>query len=983
MVSQETIEILLRAIDDASGPTQKVDDALRKVGDTAKQANDKASSSTDKFTQKLNETKANLDPLLDQVMEVGNNGSESFEKLSSAEQDSIVKFNMLDQEAQTTLAALRELGGETDLLPGADEALTKLASMDDRVKTFAGSFEYAKSKAELVGVSTDTLRGKIQVVGSGITTYIANKWDSVKTKVTGLTGYIRTQLGNALTHVRSGIDSLGSAFSGLGGIISTAIGGLGMASISQMTVGLAMNRERMTALTSATMGSAEAGQKFVDVMDKLTDESLVSLDDLGQAMSTIKMSTGMSNSELEKFTTTVNDVGQRAILMGKSGDEAMALMQAAGRGLNGEFDMLKTNFGITADQLKDLGWSGAADDVKGYQKALDEALKKGGEMDGMMDTSVGHLETLKKNFRVAGRHVGEMFTPYIDDAVQKLNGLKDSCPGLFENLVMVAGGISMFATVAPTLSPMLSAMDNLWGAGVKVKDIFKDSSIISSFWTTLSSGEGILAAITAGYGEMAIAEYIALGPLLAIIAAIIAIGVAVYELGKYFGWWTDVGTMIQAVWSGINRLWSAFINHPDVQAAIAAISSAFAWLAGAIGNTINWVLDFFNVSQGGEFDIIHAIIMTIGAAWEVLSGHIKLVIQVVTVLATAFMEFYDGTLVPFGSYLSEVLTPVFDALGQLWGGIVEQVQPVIDAFQQFQNGQMSLTDVALTVATSIWNIWVLTASTLSSLILTLVSNILTWAIQAGLNFLNGIGRHLSQVAGRVNTYLNNTKTIIINQLTSWVNHAKQKALQFVNGIMNYIKQLPGKFYSALIAAVSKIISAGARWVSAAKEKAKALVDGVYNKLSGMANKISSALSGVKDAIVKPFQDAYNTAKGVWDKIASLASSTPKVNSSAGYDYLEGQNEDGSWGNNYAGYEIGSTEYIIVERVDGELTIVHDLKNIPHGVDENLISKLLLEGMSDEQVGKALAENMGFQNNDIKIKQIIRGKNNRARGAEIG
>ena len=119
-------------------------------------------------------------------------------------------------------------------------------------------------------------------------------------------------------------------------------------------------------------------------LDEMTNHSLVSLDDLGQAMSTIKMSTGMSNEELMMFSSTVNDVGQRAILMGKSGEEAISLMQAAGRGLNGEFDMLKSNFGITKETLTDLGWSGAADDVEGYQMALDKALEKGGDMDGML-----------------------------------------------------------------------------------------------------------------------------------------------------------------------------------------------------------------------------------------------------------------------------------------------------------------------------------------------------------------------------------------------------------------------------------------------------------------------------------------------------------------------------------------------------------------------------------------------------------------------
>ena len=94
-------------------------------------------------------------------------------------------------------------------------------------------------------------------------------------------------------------------------------------------------------------------------------------------------------------------------------------------------------------------------------------------------------------------------------------------------------------------------------------------------------------------------------------------------------------------------------------------------------------------------------------------------------------------------------------------------------------------------------------------------------------------------------------------------------MNFVNGIINRIKQLPGKVYSALISVVSRIVSAGAQWVSNAKQKALDVVNGAYNTLSGLPGKVASALGGVVDAIVKPFRDAYDQAKGWWDKITSL------------------------------------------------------------------------------------------------------------------
>ena len=62
--------------------------------------------------------------------------------------------------------------------------------------------------------------------------------------------------------------------------------------------------------------------------------------------------------------------------------------------------------------------------------------------------------------------------------------------------------------------------------------------------------------------------------------------------------------MLDAIWAGINRLWSAFINHPDVQAAINTISTALSTLWSWIQQAGQAVLEFFGISTGGEFDIV-------------------------------------------------------------------------------------------------------------------------------------------------------------------------------------------------------------------------------------------------------------------------------------------------------------------------------------------------------------------------------------------
>ncbi|WP_405296347.1 hypothetical protein [Methanobrevibacter sp.] len=818
MVSREMIEIILKAEDQASKVVKDNETAIKKFGDAAKQANDKAKQSSQMTQQQLSNLSKEIKNVSTSSKSVGDKGANQFRRYNKSIQDSIVKFNMLDKETQEWLNRLSNSHNPKvfyELNSKCQEAVAKFKALDNATNTWKGSLDYSRTKLQLLGTNTDSLKGKLQVVGNSITTYLGSKWDIIKTKVSSVGSFIKTNLSSALSTVRSKVDSLGSAFSGLGGLISSAIGGLGMASISEMTVGLAMNRERMTALTSATMGSAEAGRDFVGVMDDLTNTSLVSLDDLGQAMSTIKMSTGMTNTQLQSFTTTVNDVGQRAILMGRSGEEAISLMQSAGRGLNGEFDMLKSNFGITKDKLESLGWSGAADDVEGYQSALEKALQEGGDMNGMMDTSVGHLETLKKNFRVAGRHVGEKFTPMIDGAVQKLNEMNDSCPGLFEGLVEVAGGVSMFATAAPTISPMLSAFDNLHDKGKKVMKFFRESKVISTFFTTLAGGEGILAAITAGYDAMAISEYIALGPLLAIIAAIAVLGVAIYEVGKYFGWWDDVGSMLQAIWAGIQRVWEAFINHPDVQGFLQALGEAWNWVASGISWVWESLLGFFGVATGGDFDIITALINGIGTAWRLITTPIKAVIAVFGDVITNIQGVLGGTI------------SVQDAIMNIWESIKTNIGPIA----------MAIMEIVSQLATQLWS----------------------YASQAGMNFFNGIYSYVSRIPGMIWNYimgiLNNTGL----QMSRWIQIGKNRALRFLLAIVTTISSLPMRIATYLYNVVSRIISAGSQWVSSGVNAAISMVNGIINNVSQLPGKVYTEFMNIGSRIMQAGSDLVNKA----------------------------------------------------------------------------------------------------------------------------
>lgn len=614
------IEIILKAVDQASSVFKQNEQAVKKFGDAAKEANQKANSANKQLQQSTGLTGKEINHLSVKLREVGEKGKSSFDKLSQSEQDSLIKFNMLDKASQNLLMQVNKVGNAnfSGLSGAINDAKSKFQSLNGYTKTWSGSLDYSRSKLQLLGTDTDSLKGKIQVFGSAITTYVSpkidsikQKWDSLKSKTTEVASSIKTHLvnaanavkskfGEAIESVKTKVQSLADKFSGLGGVVSSVFGGIGLKGVYDMTVGMSLNRDRVLNLSHALLGADQSLNEFKNDSDGLwakmdadTTASLVSLDELAQALSVVKMSTGATTEQMAAFEPVLVDIGQRAILMGRSGDEAMALMTAAGKGLNGEFEMLRENLGITKEDLINAGWDGTAEDIEGYTKALEHCLESSGDVSDMMNTTTGKLTTLEKYWRIAGRSIGDKFLPYIDKALDKLNELakptKDGSMNLAQYAIGIIGVASGFATLAPTIAPVLQVLDHV------------NLSILTSPWMWL-------------------------------VAVLALVGVAVYEVGVSFGWWSDISTMIFAISDGIRRLWEAFSNSPVVRQEIENLKTDFFNLLDAIKGLGGVFSDWFDLPEG-KFDIVHSIITFFEANGPIIQQEVQNIrTEIITVL---------------------------------------------------------------------------------------------------------------------------------------------------------------------------------------------------------------------------------------------------------------------------------------------------------------------------------------------------------------
>lgn len=896
MVSQHIIDIIIKAEDQASQAAKKVENAMNRVSTTSKRSMDSASNSMNKFDSSVQKASPTLENFTQRLQAAGTGGGRAFQQLSQAEMQMVTNLN-------SAQAKMGEFGNQITSTASKTSMLGSTGTSAFNQLTFAEQ----RALVQLSSMSTTT---------NSTATQMNSAWDRVKTKVSSVSTSIKTGLSNALSSARSKIDSVASAFDGLGGIISSAIGGLGVASFSQLTIGLAMTRERMTSLTTATMGSSSAAQDFVNTMDSMTNDSLVSLNDLGQAMNTIKMSTGMSNSELKNFSTTVNDIGQRAILMGKDTNEAMTMMQAAGSGLNGEFDVLHSNFGITKEKLEALGWSGASEDVAGYQEAIEKYLEKSGSMDEMMDTTTGKLKEVEKGFTSAGRQIGEQFMPYIDQTLDFMIALKDDCPQAYTAIVALSGAFSGFATIAPTLAPILSTIDSLSSKASKLKNVLSGSwndgklnslkqkfdslktsignlpskisdlkSRISGSWNEGSLSKLRQTFVNVGSSAKSAATHVAsLGK-----KALVAGGQAVISAGKW-----AIETAAKYASAAAQALLNAVMSMNPITIVVIAIAALVAILIYLYQNcepVRNAINQLWEILKGigewiysGLISAWNALVSALQPVIDIISGVLGPVLQGIMDLISGdgnsalgnFVLFWRqllSALGPVGDIIGEYLTPIFMMFVGILMSVWNAVSQIIGVFQQFITGQITLPQML----SQIWTIITQLFSTVFNLIiqgiLNFARNIWNNAVNAGRNFLNGVIQFVQQLPGRFYSFLVSVISYIVSAGGQWITNAKNKAKGVVDGVINWVKQLPGKVYQEFMNIGSRILSAGSDLVNKAKQVGQNIVNGILGAMGihspgTIQESIALEFKNMIGRISGNVGDAYKAAKLVGADIVS-------------------------------------------------------------------------------------------------------------------
>ena len=568
------------------------------------------------------------------------------------------------------------------------------------------------------------------------------------------------EVGSAASDAASGADELGDSLGGasdaadeLGNSMGIIEGSLLLGAAEQIG-NLAGNTEDMAqqmntaAITIGQLATQTgiAEPQMVALINEISnatfpnDEAMMyvkSLDQIGVSANNL----GKSATDLDKINDAfgmgagrVNSLGQELSVLGVDmnnvSDSFNALAYANANtvgGMDNYYNFLKKydaqfkELGYDVDQSSIIiaaatqKYGGGRAALSGLSSALEEADGDTRKLEEALGIQAGTLDNASA---VTGQYEGQLQELANEEAEHKT--ILDQIGAAWEDVSLSLSGVLSPAAAA------IGAIGAVGSVGMSVKGIKELSTTFNQLRAAniastasnyaLAASQTVLNAATTisttamGIlsGEISLVTIatemwnavLDMNPLVLVAVAAVALAVAVYEVGKAFGWWTDVSSMIDSIWAGIQRLWSAFINHPDVQAILSVMSQAWNILSGAIGNVVKWVGSFFNSSSPGKFDIVRALIDAVGVAWKAMTLPIRTVITVIKLLWNAINQWYLKT-----KARVELVKALFRALPNWIRGAISSLVSIItkpfkDAYEKIKG----TVDSIKTKAKSITNI---------------------------------------------------------------------------------------------------------------------------------------------------------------------------------------------------------------------------------------------------------------------------------------
>ena len=386
--------------------------------------------------------------------------------------------------------------------------------------------------------------------------------------------------------------------------------------------------------------------------------------------------------------------------------------------------------------------------------------------------------------------------------------------------------------------------------------------------------------------------------ILAIVGAVILLIWGFEQLGKAFGWWEDIGGMFDAIQSGLQRIWDAFVNSEPVQQIITTFQNLWYTLEtlfnflGSVGGGL-WELIFGvdNSSSGGAFDIV-GLLLEIGGAignflyWlspieEILAVFDAIGSAIAWVLDT-WNEFVDSAEM---QGLIKGFQEVREAFGEVWdefSSVINEIQTIFgelweaifggsEETEEASDGTNILLEVLKAIA------WVLNSTVVPVLkafasLLHLIITPLHWVADA-LRFVTGL---FKGTGDEVETVTDNSSGLI--DIFGLIGSVVQGVGDILGGVFGATIESLGRLWEILQPIFNILLQIADYFISTTIDGIVILINNLVTALNGLVSvgrfvvniflQMWDAIGGL-DGIINGVQWAFNTLIGALQPVAEF------------------------------------------------------------------------------------------------------------------
>lgn len=928
MVSKQVIRVIIEAEETISKAAKQAEKAIKDMGLSGKQGMEGINQASHTAQQTMSRMEKFVKSARTQFDSLRKSGSSAFDKIKQKVGNAVNSIGKITNVTDIASKAMGRIKGVSDGVRSKFDSLKNSVSSfgSSSTKTFSevsNSEQRALIPLQQLGTEAGIVSSKmdssfIEVKGTVMGT--GSSFDNLKTKIVNFSSTAKNSitqaftsattsakgklagLGNSITQARAKLNQFSASARGAGG-------GLGfLRSAASMTVGM-IGYDLVNSMAQSARQSINAEANFEAFGKRLEGMSSSDLKDFSNAVDNMQSkfrkvdmkAVGASALEMgvklklpaesmRELTKTTAVMSSAFVKEGRTQEDAILAVSDA---MDGQFRRLQ-ELGISQDMLKNNGWDGDINNKTLLLQAMNKTLD---EM-GFTETA-SQINTLDDAYQAITVSGGKLLTAvlvpitpilvgvantFYDVAMQArgfITTMQDAWNNMpdWQRAALLITGVAL-AVGALALAIKFNLIPGV--AGSAISFIAAEASSLAWMITNmgLATTLGFLATVTWS-AVSAVVAFVA--PILAVVAVIGILVYAIYEVGKAFGWWTDVGSMLDAIKNNVGRLWDAFIHHPDVQATIQAIGAVWKWLLTVTKPVVDWLKgiwdQMFPASAKGKVDGTRIIIDALGNAFKILSGPVRNAITVLSML-------YNFCL-PIGQAIYEALKPVVCILLGCSPGIVPALGKVLEVFSIVWNAIVSLLsgvmpsvisaiqpvlDILTLIGTFLLTTFQFAWQTIILVFIT-VWNHLQLIITIFSQFLSGqitLQAMLGQIWGVIKSLFFSVLSLIISRAATFatliVTHAIAAARGFVNAIINRITSLPGRVYSLLLGVVGRISSAGASWISSASSSASRMASSVITQVSQLPGKVGQEFMNIGSRIMSAGSDLINKARNIGKNI---------------------------------------------------------------------------------------------------------------------